>query len=177
MLFCTSCNRTIEDTEHYKTEMHVLNSMRKCRGEEPIAYADCESCSSSDEVSLRGSDSGEFESLSRRGLDIHAGITVNLANERATCIFCPETGTPVHYHKMHGLDSEQISFVFSGICFICKDGFVTQGELVRHMEQNRHRNVLTDGVSLYLENGKILHQDKMKMTNCHGFGSQGFRRS
>lgn len=163
-MFCTSCGVEIEDENHYKTKLHSINTKRKCKGLSPFTQEDLESESYSDSYNLSSCyvENSEIEEDFVKIALVNARKTKNICN-KSTCMFCDEEETPEHYEKKHFLTYDQICYVYSNVCWVCKEGFGYRECLKLHLLNNKHKNIFTDGTSLFLENGKILHPDKQKL--------------
>lgn len=162
-MFCTDCEEDILDIEHYKTQLHAINARRKISGLFPIHTCDLEFSSDNSELSCGNIsvDMYSEESIDLRGiLRLYTGP----GPSKPKCVYCEEDESIEHYILDHGMSVDQVSYLYSKVCYICKEGFISKKDLIRHLEEDKHRNILTDGISIFLENGKILHPEKIKFT-------------
>ncbi|OQS54522.1 hypothetical protein EHP00_29 [Ecytonucleospora hepatopenaei] len=162
-MFCTFCNIEVEEESHYKCEVHNINVKRKLKGqfiiEDDNVFYDCSSENNSvNDVYL---EEHAFESdivfLNRTMKNAVIGIKTEF---KTKCLFCDDFESPEHYIEKHLLTYEQVCYLYSKVCWICKESFGFKEGLKLHLVKENHKNVFTDGISLFLENGKVLHPKK-----------------
>ncbi|KAL6122802.1 hypothetical protein NUSPORA_00060 [Nucleospora cyclopteri] len=165
-MFCTICAVEVENESHYRSELHNLNAKRKLKGFPAFSEEEFETTSCSDDFSIdsilleSSSDEIEQKQPFLRSEKCHKSLFY-----KSKCVFCDQVESIEHYFLCHEFSLDQISYIYSKVCFVCKEGFSTKDCLMKHMKEEMHRNVLFDGISLYLENGKILNPDRMKLAN------------
>lgn len=143
-MFCTACELEVDDLIHYKSELHNLNSKRKLNGFPPLTQEELNS----------KLDNGDLETIENT-TTIPITKSIKPKNIKK-CPFCDENESSIHY-KEHGLSDEQIYCFEKKQCFICYEKFSKISDLIQHLEADQHRKIATDGVALYLENGKVLN--------------------
>lgn len=148
-MFCTACEIEASDLTHYKSTLHGLNSKRKLLGYPPLT---------SEEIDAETEETDLTSSIAR------PKITVKDAKVKfhKKCAFCDEIESDIHY-KEHGFTDEQIYFVNKKQCYVCNERFCDVANLIQHLELDVHRTTVSDGVALYLDNGKVLNPSKNLM--------------
>lgn len=148
-MFCTACAIEVPDLSHYKSELHGLNSKRKLLGYPPLTSEELTSASEE----IENAKLPEVAKISKKQEKVKF---------QKKCAFCDEAESAVHY-KEHGLSDEQIYCIGKKQCYVCYERFSNLSDLLQHLELDIHRNVVSDGVALYLENGKVLNPSKTLM--------------
>lgn len=148
-MFCTACDIEVTDSTHYKTELHSLNSKRKLLGFPPL---------SQEELNSKIEQAEEIKPKET----IKTKNKIKQASSYKKCAFCDEKESSIHY-KEHGLSDEQIYCFEKKQCYVCYEKFCKISDLIKHLEADQHRRIVTDGVALYLENGKILNPSNTQM--------------
>lgn len=154
-MFCTVCEITTTDLSHYRTPLHNLNAKRKIVGYPPLTIEEFDSESVTDDLSLN--------------LDFNSSPTAMQFPMRPSragcdkkCMLCGEDETATH-HRSHGLSDEQAYYLKNGQCYVCYERFCDCSLLIKHIDSGNHRTAVTDGTSLYLENGKVLNPERMQI--------------
>lgn len=158
-MYCTVCKTRIDGLGHYKSDLHNLNAHRKLMGYPPLAPEEFDSQSISDDLTIDLNFQGAV-CRSERCEDYakQAGEMPEFTGE--TCLFCDMRHSFEHY-RTHGFADEDAFHLSNMQCHICYERFAESGMLLKHLELEAHRTAVTDGVSLYLENGKVLNPQKM----------------
>lgn len=156
-MFCTVCEITTINLSHYKSELHIINLKRKLSGYSPLTIEEFDSDSKTEDLSLN-LDLQNSETTEKFYKDVN---TSNIKTERK-CMFCDENDFHTHY-RMHGFSDEQICYLRNMQCYICYEKFFESELLMKHIDTNSHRTAVTDGTSLYLENGKVLNPNKIHL--------------
>lgn len=151
-MYCTTCQIITNDLSHYKSEIHCVNLKRKINGLPPLTLEELYPESRSDDISL---------DLYHDNTEVDSFKNFPKENQikKKKCLFCEQDESQKHYLE-HGLSYEQIAYVNHLQCYICYERFVRQDHLLDHLKADIHRSAVTDGVSLYLMNGKVLNPDK-----------------
>lgn len=145
-MFCTFCECIIDNIQHYRSELHSENVKRKIDGLPTISADDFHE-------SLQSKIPMTKEKCTRE-------IQENtITNNCKKCLFCEEKETNRHYLE-HGLSYEQINYIKMNKCYTCYESFISKDALLSHLEQGEHRSAVTDGTSLYLSDGTVLHPQK-----------------
>jgi hypothetical protein len=142
-MFCTSCDLEVADLTHYKSILHGLNTKRKLMGYPPLTEEEFE-------LDLKSED---LDTVKTEKKDSKKAEKVKFSKK---CAFCDEAESAVHYRE-HGLSDEQIYCVNKKQCYVCYERFSILNDLIQHLELDQHRKTFSDGVSLILENGKVLN--------------------
>ena len=176
-MFCTACEIQVEDISHYKTEIHEINTKRKIKGLEPYKIEDFEELKDGDSHDLSSfyADSSMEDSYSVDTDILIKEVLYKNYHKESKCLFCDQIESVEHYISDHNLDYDQVCYIYSKVCFICYEGFVNKKCLKLHLESNNHRKVYSDGLSLFLDNGKVLKPDRIKYTIL-SFNNLGFKR-
>lgn len=152
-MFCTVCEITTTDLSHYRTQLHSLNAKRKLLGYPPLTIEELDSESVTDDLSL----DLYFKSLPAAVQTSKCPLRTDNARK---CMFCGEKETDTH-HRDHGLSDEQAYYLKNRQCYVCYEKFCDDSLLISHIDSGNHRTAFTDGVSLYLGNGRILNPERM----------------
>lgn len=165
-MFCTVCEVVTTDLSHYKSQLHNLNVRRKLMGYTPLTVEEFDSDSRTDDLSVKlnseiAVEAGNFLKVK------------NLPKACKKCMFCEQEDSQVH-HREHGLSDEQAFYMRNLQCYICYEKFFETDLLIKHMDSNAHRTAVTDGVSLFLENGKILNPEKTQIPVKNVIAKQEF---
>ncbi|ELA41458.1 uncharacterized protein VICG_01563 [Vittaforma corneae ATCC 50505] len=165
-MYCTICETKIEDLHHYKSELHSLNARRKFLGYPPLSLEEFDSQSISDDltIDLNISDSINIfkVSSSDKPKEVNSSESIASIETNRLCVFCDQNHSIAHY-RLHNLSDEQGFYLTNTQCYICYERFSDRNMLIKHLELELHRTAVTDGISLFLENGKILNPHKMNM--------------
>lgn len=151
-MFCTTCEAITENLKHYKSQLHAINIRRRAQGYTPLTVEELESDSKTDELVL---------DLDHKHPPTKTTASAPAQTNRSMllCLFCEQHESVQHYQE-HGLDREQITYIQKCQCYLCYERFVSRGLLYRHLESGRHRTSVTDGTSLYLNNGATLYPNR-----------------
>lgn len=154
-MFCTACESTTSDLSHYKTQFHINNVRRKFLGYPPLTIEEYDSESVTEDLSIN---------LNLKELPIENKImeVLKTPEKYQACMFCACENTPFH-HREHGLTDEQMVYLKNLQCYVCYEKFFEIELLMKHIDNNEHKSIFTDGNSLYLENGKILNKNTTQM--------------
>lgn len=155
-MFCTVCEIVTADLSHYKTSLHTINARRKLIGHPPLTIDELDSESATDDLSLNL----DFDNSSST---TQVSICPFDDDNIERCMFCGERETSTH-HRHHGLSDEQAYYLRNNRCYVCYEKFCNSCMLIKHIDGGRHRTAVTNGVSLYLGNGKILNPERMLMS-------------
>ncbi|WEL39601.1 hypothetical protein PFJ87_10g00480 [Encephalitozoon hellem] len=154
---CSACQVEVDGNirDHYASEVHKINVKRQIYNAPPITIEEINADQPSDDVSLEinGLDAGERSS--KRRSKKRSSSKRETSIPESVCLFCDFPESAVHY-KSHGLSDEEIAYINSRVCYVCYEAFSDYGCLRRHISSGKHRNVVTDGVNLILENGKVI---------------------
>lgn len=154
---CSACQLEIKENirAHYGSEIHKINTRRQIHSAPPITMEEITSEQLSDDVSLEinGLEDGSNPARSCKG-QRSTSASKSSATE-AVCLFCDSIESNQHYME-HGISAENIVYIHNRVCYVCYEGFSGREDLKRHILSGRHRNVVTDGINLILENGKII---------------------
>ena len=150
-MYCTSCEIITEDLSHYKSELHSINVKRKMVGLPPLSLEELYPESKSDEISL-----DLYQENNEENYSLNRKIQ---KEQKKKCLFCEQDESINHYFE-HGLSAEQITYINNIQCYVCYERFVRKEHLLAHLQGDVLRTAVTDGVSLYLMNGKVLNPDK-----------------
>lgn len=150
-MYCTVCQTIVEGLSHYKTDFHSFNVQRKMAMFPPLSIDEIDSMLSEASAELDHSvfnNPSEFQS--------------SISNQRKCkkCLFCDEKEALKHYSE-HGFSVEDSICLVNMQCFICYEKFFEKDMLIKHLNSETHRLILTDGISLFLENGKVLNPQKI----------------
>lgn len=159
-MYCTTCEIITEELSHYKTQLHAINIKRKLVGYTPLSLEEFESDSKTDELIF----------------DLHHNHTPEVKESKPLrqpktrkvplCMFCEQEESIRHY-KEHGVSEEQLTYLLRSQCHICYERFISKEVLLKHLESGNHRTTVTDGQSLYLMNGVVLHPSRRQLeTTC-----------
>lgn len=154
-MYCTICEIEIDDVSHYKTEIHGINARRKPFRYPPLVLEELDQNSTSEDLSLDINCSANLNSLLPETSNIFGKKTKK-------CLFCDKMESIKHYNE-HGFSSGQSYYLSATRCHVCFEKFVDREMLLKHLNQEVHRTAFTDGVSLFLRNGKILNPTKILM--------------
>jgi hypothetical protein len=154
---CSACQLDVlgEVRTHYTSEIHRINTRRQIYGAPPITEEELNAEGFSDEVSLeingicREEDPEEVKPKYRNRMPGGAAAV------EEKCLFCDEDGRHEHYVE-HGLSDEEVRSIQKRECYVCHEVFATMRDLECHVASGRHRNILIDGSTLILENGKVI---------------------
>ncbi|KAI5171272.1 hypothetical protein PAEPH01_1615 [Pancytospora epiphaga] len=155
-MYCTTCEIITEGVRHYKSRLHAVNIQRRAYGYTPLSSEEVDLESKTDDLVFDINHEHET-SLSSECANVPSAYT-----NGAQCLFCEQADTIKHY-KEHGLSDEEITYIKRLQCPICYERFVTKALLLKHLDVGAHRTAVTDGQSLYLENGRILNPNRRNM--------------
>lgn len=152
---CSACQLEIIENikAHYGSEIHKINTRRQIYGAPPITVEEISAEQLDDDVSLEinGLEMEDDENAGR-----HKNVRAYKKNIiEVACLFCDAIESNSHY-KDHGISDEEMAYIHNKVCYVCYEGFSRREDLKRHIISGKHRNVVTDGVNLILENGKII---------------------
>ncbi|KAI4290897.1 hypothetical protein PAPHI01_0171 [Pancytospora philotis] len=154
-MYCTTCETITEDLTHYKTQLHAINIKRKLAGYTPLTVEEFESDSRADEIVV-DLHHEHAEPARSRAADAPRPRKIQ------RCMLCEEEESAAHYLE-HGIGAEQIAYIQRRQCHVCYERFVTKELLLKHLASGSHRSSVTDGQSLYLMNGGVLHPSSRSM--------------
>lgn len=158
-MYCTICQIDIDSLDHYKTELHSLNAKRRSLGYPPFLQEEFDSQSISDDLSIDLNFSEKNYSQQK---------TNNYNNKKIEiqeyCIFCDQLESISHY-KSHGLTNEEGFYLIRLQCYICQEQFTDRSVLIKHIESEIHQTAVSDGMFLFLKNGKVLKSNKMNLSS------------
>lgn len=157
-MFCTVCEIIIDEIKHYKTTMHAINLKRKLEGYPPLSAEELDSEVMSEGFAI---DLNHEHEVSEDTISCGAKHTHKVA-KKVFCMFCDQPESPEHYLE-HGLSVEQVTYISRRQCYVCYERFISKDLLLKHLENDVHRTAVSDGSSLYLDNGKVLHPVKRSM--------------
>lgn len=165
-MYCTICETKIEDLHHYKSELHSLNARRKFLGYPPLSLEEFDSQSMSDDLTIDLNISDSIDSLKIgnrcKYKETSDSECIAAIETGGMCVFCDQNHSIAHY-RLHNLSDEQGFYLTNMQCYICYERFSDRNMLIKHLELELHRTAVTDGISLFLENGKILNPHKTSM--------------
>ncbi|KMV65184.1 hypothetical protein M970_100230 [Encephalitozoon cuniculi EcunIII-L] len=153
---CSACQVEIDKDikTHYASEVHKINVKRQIYSAPPITVEEINGDHLSDDVSLE-----------INGLEVGESVFKRYAKKRSlpkpentlevACLFCNFPESDNHYRE-HGLSDEEVAYISSKVCYVCYEAFSERDSLGKHISSGKHRNVVTDGVNLILENGKVI---------------------
>lgn len=154
-MYCTICEVAIDDVSHYKSEIHGINARRKLLRYPPLVLEELDQYSNSEDLSL---------DINYSMIPGSFSVTIPPVCDKKVkkCLFCNEDESIRHYRD-HGFDNSQSYYLSVTRCCVCFERFVDRDMLLKHLAQESHRTAFTDGVSLFLRNGKILNPNKVLM--------------
>lgn len=154
---CSACQVEIaEDVKgHYASEVHKINVKRQIHNAPPITIEEINGDQQSDDLSLEINGLEDDEEMLQRRPKRKSSSRQKDHSFKAICMFCDFPESDTHY-RSHGLSDEEIAYINGRVCYVCYEGFSDREDLGRHISSGKHRNVLTDGVNLILENGKVI---------------------
>ena len=158
-MYCTVCEKEVADVGHYRLKLHAINVKRKISGfRTPISES---------EVAIIGLSGPDFL------IDLchnheSASEPESLLEDEDTPRRSRGQSRPLTFKECMcmGLSREQATYISNRQCYICYEGFATTQLLFKHVREGKHRSAVTDGVSLYLMNGVVLHPDKRKIASA-----------
>lgn len=152
---CSACQMEIsEDIKaHYASNIHKINTRRQIYNAPPITIEEIDADQPSDDISIEVD--GQEHECGSRGIQRQRSLSAARSCIAETCLFCESPENSNHYLE-HGLSDEDVAYIQNKVCYVCYEGFSRREHLKTHIVTGRHRNVLTDGVNLILESGKVI---------------------
>lgn len=157
---CSACQLEIEGNikAHYSSEIHKINTRRQIYNAPPVTEEEINAEQLSDDLSLEIT--GMDEEVAVESIQRQRGCMSRNNPVETTCLFCDAIESYAHYAE-HGVTAEDVVYIQSRVCYVCYEGFSGREDLRRHIVSGNHRNVMTDGMNLILESGKVIQGKRM----------------
>lgn len=150
---CSACQLELIESpkDHYKSDLHKINVQRQIYYIPPITLEEFTSKGQSLDISL------DINFLEKQKIikNDQPNEFKHIKPKNELCMLCNNIETFDHY-KEHGLNDEEIVYLYNKTCYVCNEGFTNRPSLKYHLESENHRTAILRNNELVLENGKVL---------------------